>query len=174
MDNYYYNPLDYSHLPAGSGGGDDNDWLEGLRACILTIFWIILIVGIIAMCSGCTTTKYVPVIQHQVDTVQITKHQRDSIWLHDSIHVSEKQKGDTVWLELERWHTKYIEKATHDTTYVATHDTIPQPYPVPEYIEKQLSWWQRLRLHLGNIMLIIIGAAIVYGAAKLYLKFKPL
>ena len=122
--------------------------------------------------GSCTTTRYVPVVQVRTDTVQITKHQRDSIYVQDSTHVSEKQKGDTLYVELEKWHTKYIEKATHDTVYQATHDTIPQPYPVPEYVEKKLSWWQRLRLHLGNIMLVLIGAAVLYAAARLYMKIK--
>ena len=173
-ERYYYNPLDYSQLNHMRYNDDDGpNWQDTLKAIIYTIIWIIIICSLITLCS-CTTTKYVPVVQVRTDTVQITKHQRDSIWLHDSIHVVEKQKGDTMWIELEKWHTKYIERETHDTIYQATHDTIPQPYPVPEYVEKKLSWWQRLRLHLGNIMLVILGAAVLYGAAKLYLKFKPL
>jgi len=71
-----------------------------------------------------------------------------------------------VWLELERWHTKYIERETHDTTYVATHDTVPSPYPVPEYIEKQLSWWQKTRIHLGEAMLAIALIWLVWFFVK--------
>ena len=42
--------------------------------------------------AGITTT----------DTDYITKQQRDSFYLHDSIHI--KERGDTVWIE--RWHTR--------------------------------------------------------------------
>ena len=117
--------------------------------------------------SACKTT-YVPVETVRTDTVRITQQQYDSIYVHDSIY--QKEKGDT--LLIERWHTKYKEKLVHDTIYQHRIDSVPQPYPVPEYIEKKLNWWQRLRLHLGNIMLALISAAILYGIAKLYMKFK--
>ena len=117
--------------------------------------------------GSCTTTKYVTVPEVHTDTVRIINHQMDSIWLHDSIYHMEK--GDTILIE--KWHTKYRERLVHDTLYQHRIDTIAKPYPVPEYVEKKLSWWQRLRLHLGNIMMVLIGAAILYAAAKLYLKF---
>ena len=103
---------------------------------------------------GCKTKERVVTVEKvRTDTTYITKHQRDSVWLHDSIHVTEK--GDTI--RIERWHTKYVEKATHDTLYQATHDTIPQPYPVEKLVERELSWWQQTRIHLANIMLWLLG-----------------
>lgn len=66
-------------------------------------------------------------------------------------------------------------------TKVVTRDSIayrerdvPQPYPVPEYIEKPLSWWQHLRLWLGNIMLIALLLAAGYGAFRIWRRFHPL
>ena len=76
--------------------------------------------------SGCTTTKYVPVIEHTTDTLVQRVVERDSIHVHDSIRVSEN--GDTV--TIERWHTQFRDRWHHDSVYVAKHDTIPQPYPV--------------------------------------------
>ena len=106
---------------------------------------------------GCKTKeKVVTVEKVRNDTTYITKHQRDSVWLHDSIHVTEK--GDTI--RIERWHTKYVEKATHDTLYQATHDTIPQPYPVEKLVERKLSWWQQTRMHLGEALLALAGIAV--------------
>ena len=87
------------------------------------------------------------------DTTYITKHQRDSVWLHDSIHVTEK--GDTI--RIEKWHTKYIEKATHDTLYQHKTDSVPVPYPVEKLVERELTWWQQTRIHLANIMLWLLG-----------------
>ena len=141
---------------------NDSNPRSGCIGTVIGIILAIIICAIISSLTSCTTTKYVPVVTVRTDTVQITKHQRDSIWLHDSIHVSEKQKGDTVWLQLEKWHTKYIEREKHDTIYQATHDTVPQPYPVPEYIEKKLSWWQQTRMHLGEVLLaaLLIAAAV--------------
>ena len=118
--------------------------------------------------GSCTTTRYVTVPEYHTDTLIQTTVRHDSVMLHDSIY--HMVKGDTVLIE--RWHTKYRERLVHDTLYQHRIDTIAKPYPVPEYVEKKLSWWQRLRLHLGNIMLVLIGAAILYAAARLYMKIK--
>ena len=134
---------------------------SAIAALLLMIAW--LIVG-----ASCTTTKYVSVPEVHTDTVRITNHQTDSIFVHDSIYHMEK--GDTILIE--RWHTKYKEKIVYDTIYQHRIDTVPKPYPVEVKVPRELSRWQRLRLHLGNIMVVIIGAAILYAAAKLYMKIK--
>lgn len=126
-----------------------------------------LIIIVALLFVGCKTKERVVTVEKvRNDTTYITKHQRDSVWLHDSIHVTEK--GDTI--RIERWHTKYIEKATHDTLYQATHDTIPQPYPVEKLVERELSWWQQTRLHLANIMLWLLGiGGVVFIVKKKFL-----
>ena len=116
--------------------------------------FVILVALLLVGCK--TKEKVVTVEKVRTDTTYITKHQRDSVWLHDSIHVTEK--GDTI--RIERWHTKYVEKATHDTLYQATHDTIPQPYPVEKLVERKLSWWQQTRMHLGEALLALAGIAV--------------
>jgi hypothetical protein len=110
--------------------------------------------------------EYVPVVQTQNDTTYITKWQRDSAWLHDSIHV--KERGDTVLVE--NCHTKYVEKQVHDTTYVATHDTIPDPFPVEtiKEVPAELNWWQRLRLWIGNIGLIALIVVAGYWGVRMW------
>jgi hypothetical protein len=122
----------------------------------------------VLLLTSCTTTKVVEVEKVRADTTYITKWQRDSVWLHDSIRV--REKGDSVWVE--RWHTQWRDRLRVDTIYRATHDTIPAPYPETEYVEKELSWWQKLRLWLGNIVLLaLLGVAIYYGV-KCYKVYK--
>ena len=110
---------------------------------------------------GCKTKERVVTVEKvRNDTTYITKHQRDSVWLHDSIHVTEK--GDTI--RIERWHTKYVEKATHDTLYQHKTDSVPVPYPV----EKPLTRWQQFCLDYGKVttgataalLLLLIALAI--------------
>ena len=115
--------------------------------------------------TASTTTKYVPVIEHRTDTVRITQQQRDSIYLHDSIRVSEK--GDTI--RIERWRTRYIEHTTHDTLYKAKHDTIPQPYPVEKLVPRE-----RSKVEWGLIIVGIVAlmGIIVWIALRLK-KFLP-
>ena len=110
------------------------------------------------MCS-CKSIEYVPVIEKEVhhDSIYFTKVQRDSVWLHDSISV--KEKGDTI--RIEKWHTKYIEKQVHDTTYVAKVDSIPVPYEVIKYVEKKLSKTQKGFMTLGIMTLM---AVVIFGA----------
>lgn len=122
----------------------------------------ILILIAILLLTSCKSVEYVTVEKVRTDTTYITKQQRDSIWLHDSIHI--KERGDTMLIE--RWHTKYIEKMTHDTTYVATHDTIPQPYPVTQYVEKKLSWMQKSLMGVGLLALMALVVAIALWLKK--------
>jgi hypothetical protein len=100
----------------------------------------------------------------------ITKAKRDSIWLHDSVYVSEKTENDTVFLEIKKWHTKYVEKIVRDTTYIAKHDTIPMPYPVEviKEVERELTWWQKVRMFAGSLMLAMLG----FGLIAVLLKMK--
>lgn len=121
------------------------------------------------MCS-CKTIEYVPVVEHEVhhDSIYFTQVQRDSIWQHDSITI--KEKGDTV--RIEKWHTKYIEKQVHDTTYVAKVDSIPVPYEVEKLVEKKLSRWQMLRLAVGDITIFGVCGVLVFFAVRLWLSRK--
>ena len=113
-----------------------------------------LIILVSLLFIGCKTKERVVTVEKvRNDTTYITKHQRDSVWLHDSIYVTEK--GDTI--RIEKWHTKYIEKAAHDTLYQHKTDSVPVPYPVEKLVERELSWWQQTRLHLANIMLWLLG-----------------
>ena len=121
--------------------------------------------------AGCKTKERVVTVEKvRNDTTYITKHQRDSVWLHDSIHVTEK--GDTI--RIERWHTKYIEKATHDTLYQHKTDSVPVPYPVEKLVERELTWWQQTRMHLGEALLALAGIAVVVFVIKRKLKGQKL
>lgn len=131
----------------------------------IVVFIVMLIVGL-ALCAlfgSCTTTKYVQVPVVHNDTTIVTKHQRDSIWLHDSTYI--KEKGDTV--RIEKWHTKYIEKQVHDTTYIAKVDTIREV--VTNEVEKPLTWWQQTKMHIGAIALYLLALLAVIWVTKRHL-----
>jgi hypothetical protein len=121
---------------------------------------IVMAVAFLAllMCS-CKTIEYVPIVEHEThhDSIYFTQIQRDSIWQHDSILI--KQNGDTV--RIEKWHTKYIEKQVHDTTYVAKVDSIPVPYEVIKEVPAKLSKTQKGLMTLGILTLM---AAVIFGA----------
>lgn len=118
----------------------------------------------VLLLTSCTTTKVVEVERVKTDTTYITKWQRDSVWLHDSIRV--REKGDSVWVE--RWHTKFVEREVHDTLYQAKTDSIPVPYWKIKEVPAELSWWQKLRLWLGNIVLMALLVVAVYYGYRFY------
>lgn len=124
---------------------------EVIKQIVKTLLVCIAFALLGCLLSGCTTTKYVPVIEHTTDTLVQRVVERDSIHVHDSIRVSEK--GDTV--TIERWHTQYRDRWHHDSIYIARHDTIPQPYPVTEYVERKRTTFEWL--------LIIVGIAALFG-----------
>ena len=119
----------------------------------------------VAGLMSCTKTEYITVEKVRNDTTYINKVQRDSVWLHDSTFV--KVAGDTVWIE--RWHTKWQNHLEHDTIYKARTDSVPVPYPVTKYVEKNLSWMQKTLMGVGILSLI---ALIVFIAFKLK-RFLP-
>ena len=138
---------------------------EGCLLSMLSVTFIALAIALMLAFSGCTTTRYVPVEHHTTDTVYQSKLQRDSIWLHDSIHVSEK--GDTI--RIERWHTKYIEREVHDTLYQSVRDSIPVPYEVIKEVPAKLSSLQTGLMVSG---LFAILALILVVVCKLKRKFN--
>ena len=137
---------------------------EKRNGCLGIVAWmfILLVAGFVLIAMGsCRSVRYVPVETIKHDSVYITQHQKDSIYIHDSIY--QKEKGDTVLIE--KWHTRYIEKQVRDTLIQIERDTIPQPYPYEVEVPAQLSWWQKTRMHIGEItiiaLLVLLGSWIV-------------
>ena len=141
---------------------DEKDFNRSLGNVIKWLVVWMVILFVLALLASCRQVEYVTVEKVRTDTTYITKWQRDSVWLHDSIRV--REKGDSVWVE--RWHTQWRDRLRVDTIYQATHDTIPQPYPIEtiKEVPAELSWWQKLRLWIGNIGLLgILGVIGYYG-----------
>jgi hypothetical protein len=139
--------------------------MKGYRL-LLTYFVAVLLVLIVLLCSGCTTTKYVPVETIKTDTVYQSRIERDSVYLHDSVYVKEWQKGDTVFRDRDRWHTKYVEREVHDTLYQSMVDSIAVPYPV----EKELSWWAKKKIEFGELAMIIMAGLLCFVVIKNKIK----
>lgn len=120
----------------------------------------------ISMFCRCTTTKYVPMVQYKERIVNKTDSflKTDSVWLHDSVFVS--QRGDTIFTD--RWHYKekykYINKTHIDTLTV--RDSIP--YKVE--ISKPLSRMQTIFMSVGKLFVTIIVLLTVMILIALILK----
>jgi len=125
----------------------------------LQAFSVAVLLAVVSVLGSCTTTKYVEVPKVHTDTLYVSKMQKDSIYLHDSIFVNQWQSGDTIYQTRDRWHTAWRDRLVADTVLHLVTDTVAKPYPViqEKKVEKALTWWQRFRMMLGDIAIIIVG-----------------
>lgn len=136
--------------------------------CVLWILGIGMLLAIASLFMGCTTTKYVPVTHTEYRSRTDTIHQKDSIYLHDSVWVNQYMKGDTLIREINKttnyYNSHYYNQSKADTV----RDSIPVPYPV----KKAPSAKDKFFTKLGNLLLWVIGVvlvlAIAYGVYRLY------
>ena len=168
------------------------DWLvnryEQFDSCLpRTILYAVVLVFIFLL-AGCKTKQTVVTVPevrteyvHTTDSIHhtdsIIKEKETTIMMLDSAAMSEYgiklQAAERAWLvktkELER-ELQRISKIKSDT--IIQIDSIPYPVPVPEYIEKQLTWWQTTRIHLGEVMLVLLVLIVIIGVVKIakYIK----
>ena len=139
----------------------DKDFIK-LEAILVGI----LIGLLLLLFASCTTTEYVTVEKVRTDTTYITKHQRDSIYIHDSTAVERK---DSI-IKIEHWHTKFVDRAVHDTLYKSKTDSVPVPYPVIKEVKQPLSKPQKGLMLIG---LLTVMAVTVWICWKLK-RFIPM
>ena len=133
--------------------------------------WLMMVVAMVLLVTGCKTV-YVPVETVRTDTLMVAHIVTDSVWVdrytHDSVYIHEK--GDTVWLE--KWHTRYVDRwrdrVTHDTIYKSKTDSVT----VTREVDKPLTKSQRARLHLANVVLIMLGFAVLYGIGRFVYRLR--
>ena len=131
---------------------DDERLTAGCFQLAVMLLFIIFAFVICMLMGSCTTERVVTVEKVRMDTLRLSRNIHDSIYIHDSVSVW--QKGDTM--TIHEWHTKYVLNEKHDTTYIATHDTIPKPYPVIKEVERQMSRREKIIMSIG-VMTIIGG-----------------
>lgn len=147
---------------------DDDPYKEDVKTDLTVLIATLVIIALMGLLlSSCRATKVVTVERVRTDTTYITKQQRDSIFLRDSIYLHEWTKADTVYLLQEKYHTKYIEKITHDTIYQSRVDSIPVPYEVIKEVPRKLSVLQKSLITAGILSILSL---IIF----LFLKFRHL
>lgn len=110
---------------------------------------------VIALIFTSCKTKIVTIEKVRTDTTYITKLQRDSIHIHDSIFVNQWQKGDTVYQIRDRWHAMWRDRLLHDTLYKSVVDSIPYPVEVIKEVEIPVTPWHNY-LIIGCLCLTIL------------------
>ena len=122
----------------------------------------------------------VPVVvtqEHHTESVKID-HVRDTLIQRDSVFYM--VQGDTV--RIERWHYQQGVTNVYKTDTLHVYDSVPYPVEVVrektvtkiEEVEKQLSWWQKTKMGLGVVFMVLLVIGGMFGGMRLYGKWKGL
>ena len=108
----------------------------------------VLSMGIIILASAsCSSTKSMPVVQSNDTTSFIQRSARvDTVYLRDSVFVSEKQRGDTVYLTRVEWRDRWRTRVERDTVMdVRVEKEVvqlpPERYVPPFYKRCTVALW---------------------------------
>ena len=170
MTPIYYNDLNQPCFPPGydpyKGMTDEERMTAGCLQGVALIVTVIVVMLLCALLGSCTTTKYVPVVEYHTDTLRLSSNIHDSIYVHDSTYT--KENGDTVLIE--RWHTRWRDRWHSDTVYRARTDSVPYPVEVIKEVPAELTWWQKVRLYVGGIVIFLL---IIFAGWKIYVTLHP-
>lgn len=103
----------------------------------------------VLLMAGCKTKEKV-VETRTVDTVRTVALRYDSVYVHDSVFVREYMRGDTVFVDKDRWHTLYKDAWRRDTVYVSKDKYIR--YTVKE---KQ-PWWDSVWIKISTAITMVL------------------
>ena len=141
------------------------------------LIYIIILLTSAIWFSSCRSPQYVPVetkiqLKDSVitrDSVVIKEQtvRKDSVVIKDSTVIVVDESGNVIRTELYRYRDWYKElsrdysmlQAKYDSLFSEMQKVVQVPYPV---VERELSWWQSVRLHVGEIAIgVIIGLIII-------------
>lgn len=132
--------------------------------------WLMMVVAMVLLLTGCKTIEYVPIETVRTDTVKIAHIVTDSVWVwnHDSIVIN--KQSDTVTIEKWHWRDRWRDRVSHDTIYKSKTDTV-RVEAVPRHTEK-LTKWQKFRIKLANWLLWAVGALVVAIVVRFLRRLK--
>ena len=116
---------------------------------------------------GCTKRIYIPVTTTVTEIEYRDKLVRDSVYFSDSVLI--ERKGDTVFNTRIKY--RYINKLVRDTVNRFDSVYVEKPIEVIKY-ENRLNGWQKLRLNILNVLLIIAGVWLSVKIIKLFTRIN--
>lgn len=134
--------------------------------CLIALWMLaVLMVGFILIGLGaCRSVRYIPVESVTHDSVVTILYQRDSVYQHDSVYI--KEKADTVLIE--RWHTRWRDRVSHDTLYMSKTDTIRVPVPV----ERKLTKAERTYITIGKWSVGVVAGLVLATICFIFFRRK--
>ena len=112
---------------------------------------IAILAGLVLGCKPYRVAQRETVIK---DSLYIVQRMIDRVLIRDSVY--ERHVHDTVYKYKERETVRYL--SLRDTLYIEERDSVSVPYPV----ERQLTKWEATRMRLGDILLAVFIAGLLY------------
>ena len=107
------------------------------------------------------------IIEHvRTEVVYRDRVQKDSLYFRDSVFISEKVKGDTVYIDRFKYRYIYKDKYQTDTLICEVHDTTS----VEVKVEKSLSWGQKTKIGAFWWLITALVAALLWIFRKPILR----
>ena len=140
---------------------DDEDYRKARRNLVIILAIMTAWFALSLLC-GCKAKEVVTVERVRTDTLLWYSNIHDSVVVKDSVYIRDGE--DTV--VVERWHTRWRERVVRDTIYKNRVDSVHIPYPVVKMVEKELSTWQKIRMHAGEAVMAILGGGVVWAIIR--------
>lgn len=112
---------------------------------------IAILAGLVLGCKPYKVAQRETVIK---DSLYIVQRMIDRVLIRDSVY--ERHVHDTVYKYKERETVRYL--SLRDTLYIEKRDSVSVPYPV----ERELTKWEAARMRLGDILLAVFIAGLLY------------
>ena len=112
---------------------------------------IAILAGLVLGCKPYRVAQRETVIK---DSLYIVQRMIDRVLIRDSVY--ERHVHDTVYKYKERETVRYL--SLRDTLYIERRDSVSVPYPV----ERELTKWEAARMRLGDILLAVFIAGLLY------------
>lgn len=164
-----------------------NFTLLKIKAPLLLVIELVLLALLL---TGCKTV-YVPVETVRTDTVKIAHIVTDTVFHRDSVvkeslttvmqldsaamakYGVQLKSAERAWMvktkEMERIIQELMAKSqAHDTIYKSKIDSVA----VMREVAKPLTKSQRARLHLANVVLVLLGFAVLYGVWRFIYRLR--
>lgn len=152
----------------GSAPDEGPNW----KSLVLSALCYFAVLAACFLCSSCktkTVIQEVPVLVH--DTLVQRQLRIDSVAWRDTVRIEKEVRGDTVFLReyISRWRPEY--HWLTDTCYVSKEVPVEVTKTVTKEVPAKLSRWQRLRITLGSIVLLL---ALGFGLFKIFSFWRKL
>lgn len=123
-------------------------------------FILALSMGIIlSVLPSCKCHEHcLAVVQNGVEWRSMVQHSHDTVVVRDSVFVSERQRGDTVYLTRVEWRDRWRTQLVHDTIVrvdriVEVIEHPPERYVPPFYKRCTIALWVAIILIILGVLL---------------------